>query len=512
MKISDDRLRAAEQSCLGLQLRQPELVAAPWLPIPSAYLVMGHSEIARALRTCGADAGVDAVCEVLLERGELEGSGGREYVERLEAQPLPSRRKLKDNARLVIESAKERQLSTALVAAQTILASDGPREDVLAAVGTELGLAQALLQPPAAATQGRMLDFAQLAPQKAPPKVWFRAGWLGTGATLFPGKGGEGKSTLAQHEATCGALGRPYFAGDSAPYTSLLWNCEDEHDDLWRRQEQICEHEGLELSGLAGRLFLVSRFGCDNALMVESGGALVPTQLLKQLRQQVNDLRIDVLWLDNVAHLMAGNHDDRTHATQFINALNGLVKGRPFGVVLLAHVSRALGSEFSGSVAWENAARMRWYLGNRLPDAPVLEEHDTAAPDTRYLCKRKSNYSARDYAKFTMRQGVLVPEEVSGDRIAGLASALDETRAEEHCLAGFLTLQGMGILPSDKCQSSDYLPRQIVEKGLAPGYSKQEITRALNRLMGKGKFVRGVVGRYSNSNPKHGLQLVEASS
>ena len=389
-------------------------------------------------------------------------------------------------------------------------------DDYLEALDREIeamgGAEVAVRRAMAPRVEPRMLAFDQLAPLKAPPRHWFREGWLGAGATLFPGKGGEGKSTLAQHEATCGSLGRGYFAAESAPYRSLLWNCEDEHDDVWRRQEQICEHEQIEMATLVDRLFLVSRYGCDNALMVESHGQLAPTRLLEELRQQVNDLRIDVLWLDNVAHLLVGNHDDRTHATQFINAINGLVTGRPFGAVLLAHVSRAQGSEYSGSVAWENAARMRWYLGTKLPDLTFDSAEESGPTDVRYLCKRKSNYSARDYAKFTMRAGLMVPEHVAGDHIAGLVSAAEEERADQLCVAGFKTLTGMGIRTTDGKTSPDYLPSQIVAKALAPGYSKADLGRAMNRLMSRGIFIRGEVGKHPNRSPKFGLLLTEGQS
>jgi hypothetical protein len=232
---------------------------------------------------------------------------------------------------------------------------------------------------------------------------------------------------------------------------------------------------------------------------------------MEDLRQQVNDLRIDVLWLDNVAHLLAGNHDDRTHATQFINAINSLVVGRPFGAVLLAHVSRAQGSEYSGSAAWENAARMRLYLGPKLPDQP-LDAGDEAGPtDVRYLCKRKSNYSSRDYAKFSMRNGLLVPEAVESQRMGGLLSAAEEQRADQLCVAGFKTLVGMGIRPTDGKTSPDYLPSQIVSKALAPGYTKAELGRAMNRLMARGVFTRGVVGKRDNYSPRYGLVLTEGA-
>lgn len=358
--------------------------------------------------------------------------------------------------------------------------------------------------------QPRPLDLHLLAGQQAPARVWRRQGWLGAGPTYLGGPGGSGKSTLVQHEATAGALGRAYFAAECEPYTSLMWNCEDDHDELWRRQENICAHEDIALDAVAGRLHMVSRYGCENALMAPISGQLCSTNIFTDLRDRVNDLGIDVLWLDNAAHLFLGDHDNRTEVTQFINALNGLVRGRPFSVVIVAHPGKAIGSEYSGSVAWENAVRMRWYLGPNLPDQRIgsNDEEESKRSDVRFLAKRKSNYSAQDYVRLTMRDGLLVPDEPAS-HVGGIVSMLDERRTEELCLAGFHSLCAMGIRTTDGKTSPDYLPSQIASKNLAAGYSKSELGRAMNRLMGRGTFIRAQIGQHTNRSPKFGLVLKE---
>jgi hypothetical protein len=325
------------------------------------------------------------------------------------------------------------------------------------------------------------------------------------------GSGGSGKSSLVQHQATVGALNRPYIAGQAQPFKSLIWNCEDDHDELWRRQERICDHEKVAMANLDGRLILESRYGCENALMVETRDGLATTSLMKELREQVNDLGVDVLWLDNAAHLFLGNHDDRTHVTSFINSLNGLVTGRPFAAVVVAHPGKALGSEYSGSVAWENAVRMRWYLGTRLPDQRPEEgeEDDALSAKVRYLAKRKANYTAADYVRMTMHNGLLLPDREPQGGMGGMVTAIDERRAEEICIAGFHSLVGMGLQPSDGSTARDYLPKQLVAKHLNSGYTKRDIEKAMNRLMASGKFSRGQVGMYTNRSPKLGLILNE---
>lgn len=398
----------------------------------------------------------------------------------------------------------------------TVAAIDSDAEAQAWAMGYRPGAEPEPSLPEDAPEEGpRVLDFTALAGVRAPAKHWFRQGWLTTGVGNLSAKGGDGKSTVVQHEATAGAIGRAYFAPECAPYRSLVINCEDDHDDMWRRQERICDHEQIDMASLAGKLHLVSRSGCENALMVETrkDRVLIRTPLFDELREQVNDLGIDVLWLDNAAHVFLGNHDDRTQVTQFINQLNGLVKGRPFGVVIIAHVSRAQGSEYSGSVAWENAARMRWYLGSKLPDQPqAANDDDGDQGNVRYLAKRKSNYSARDYVRMTMREGLLVPDHVAQSHVGGLVSAMDDRRAEEVCIAGFRTLCGMGIRTTDGKTSPDYLPSQMVAKGLALGYTKSDLGRAMNRLMGGHVFTRAQIGQHSNRSPKFGLVLKDEAA
>lgn len=358
------------------------------------------------------------------------------------------------------------------------------------------------------ATASRELDFPALGKARAPARPWFLPEWLGSGPALIAGSGGSGKSSLMQHLMTTAALGRPYVTPLASTFKPLLWNCEDEHDELWRRQERICDHEGIDMASLVGKLHIVSRYGCENALMVEIHGAPAGTSLLKDLREQVNDLRIDVLCLDNAAHVALIDHDNRTHVTTFINALNGLVTGRPFAAVVVAHPGKAMGSEYSGSVAWENAVRMRWYLGSRLPDQrpDEGEEDDAARSKVRYLAKRKANYTAADYVRLNMEHGLLVPD-CTPEAIGGIVAGLDERRAEQVCLDGFHALRNMGLLPTDAKTAQDYLPKQIVAKRLSSGYTTSDLVKAMNRLMSAGTFTRGEVGKYQNRTPKMGLIL-----
>lgn len=337
-----------------------------------------------------------------------------------------------------------------------------------------------------------------------PPRSWWIQDWLGPDPTLVAGAGGIGKTTLMQTLGTGLATGFPYLGASARDLQVLIWLCEDGRDDVWRRQVAINRHFGVDMDDL-GSLHVVPRRGEENTLLQLMYGVPTLTPAFTDLYDQVNDLKIDVLILDNLAQIFGGNESDRHHATVFVNALAGIVRGRPFAPILLGHTARAQGSEFSGSAAWENACRMRWYLGSTLPDQKP--DTDDENLDVVYLCRRKANYTGKDWRRLQFRNGVLVPEDPA---IVGpsYSQAHRDEAAEELVIAGMRKLAEMGIQPTDGKTSPDYLPSQLIAKRLHGAHTKAELTGAMNRLMRNGRLRRDVIGRYANRTPKHGLVLV----
>lgn len=464
-------------------------------------LIFGAIE---TLLAAGQPADVITVFGQLQAAGQADEVGGLPYLNSL-AQYVPSAANIRRYAEIVREHAVRRRLiaTSDEIAAAAFNPPDGKSlADVLQ--GAQQQLANIVSNAGRApGVRPQVLDLAALAQRQAPPRSWFVAGWLHSGPSLCAAGGGVGKTLLAQQCATAGALGSNFIGTIEQPFRSLSWHCEDDADELWRRQQDISRNMQIALDAPGDKLVIQSRLGVDSMLMAPHRGELRLTPVFEELRQQVNDLGVDVLWLDNVAHLFGGDENVRGQVTAFINALAGLVGGRPFAVVMLAHTARQVGSEFAGSAAWENACRMRWYLGHRLPDQKEGSSGEDAPSDTRYLAKRKANYTARDYIRFTMRDGVLVPDQVPVDGMA--TSLMEERRAEQVLVAGFHTLRGNGLVPVHASNSGDYLPRLVAEKGLGSGFVKGDLARALNRLMGRGAFTVGVAGQYANRSAKQGL-------
>lgn len=351
--------------------------------------------------------------------------------------------------------------------------------------------------PPAKSTA---IDWAALAGQEPPARTWRVNHWLGTGPTLLSGLGGIGKSLLAQTIATALALGRWYIDDIGEPQTVLMWSCEDDRDEIWRRQVAICRLFDISLADLAGKLIIEPRLGRSNALFGLVFGQPTWTSLREELVQQVNDYRASVLFLDNIGQVYGGNENDRHHVTTFVNGISGITPWA-LSTVLLGHPAKAAGSEFSGSTAWENAVRMRWFLGTTLPDQP---EASTPEDGVRYLAKRKSNYSIHDWRRLTYRDGAFAADPpLPGPKSYAAQGRADDAR---RCvLSGLRKLFERQIRTTAGPTSPDFLPRKLIEMKLAEDYTQRELRDAMNSLLMDGRVVSGKVGMYSNRTPMTGL-------
>lgn len=356
--------------------------------------------------------------------------------------------------------------------------------------------------PPAGGISGRRMRWLDLDGREPPERTWLVRHWLTYGITLLAGRGGIGKSLIAQTVATALALGRPFVDEIAEPRTVLMWSCEDEHDEIWRRQVAINRLLGCTMADLDGRLIVESRVGAGNAMWVQAFGALQGTAALTEWREQINDYRADVAILDNIAHAFGGVENDRHHVTSFVNGLASATE-RPLATILLGHVAKAQGSEFSGSTAWENAVRMRWLFDVRLPDTKP-DDGQEPEPDVRYLAKRKANYSTADWRRFTYDAGVFRPDSASGVSINYAAQSRKDD-AKRCVLSALRKITASGLSATASTASPEYLPKTILRMKLGEDYSQRELADALAALLVAGRLRNEVVGQYANRAPKKGL-------
>lgn len=356
-----------------------------------------------------------------------------------------------------------------------------------------------------------MVDWSELATQEPPKFVWLWDHWLSFHAHGIWGRGGVGKSLLAQQIETACAIGKPLWGTATGAVPVLAWHCEDDRDEIWRRQDRICRRQNIGFDVL-NNLHIDARCGLENALFTLVYGRPQWTPLYNELKQQVNDYHAQVLVLDNIAQVYGGNLNDQHHVTTFVNGILGLVRDKPFCPLLLGHIAKAEGSEFAGAMAWENAIRLRMLFTSKLPDETGADpiESGTEGSDTRFLCKRKANYTREDYVQFRFDNGIFVVQGDAPDE-GGMMDGLRAMRAKTVVLGAVQRLAARDIYGAEQ-KGPNFLPAKIIDMKLADGFSRLELRAAMNELILDGRLVRGVVGNYAKGTPKHGLVVPPKTS
>lgn len=260
---------------------------------------------------------------------------------------------------------------------------------------------------------GKPVPLAMLEPATwtaAPPaRQWIVPDWVpvGTVSALY-GDGGIGKSLLAQQLLTCTALGAPWLGLDVMQGRTLGIFCEDEPDELKRRQAAINAALDVEPERL-GNLRLISRLGEENLLMDFSENDTGQfTSFFHNLDLTLAAWSPILLVLDTAADLFGGNENIRPQVRRFVGTCLGrLARDHGCGVLLLAHPSQAGirdGSGSGGSTAWNNTVRSRLYLTREEDDGGVI-----TMPDRRVLTRMKSNYAGPDgRIEMAWRKGAFV--------------------------------------------------------------------------------------------------------
>lgn len=343
-----------------------------------------------------------------------------------------------------------------------------------------------------------------------PERKWVIKDWLPVGSvTALYGDGGVGKSLLAQQLMTAAAFGKPWLGIDLEKIKTYGVFCEDDEEELWRRQCAINEfyQSGMESSDFQDNVGLWSRAGHNNQLMVfnnKDTGQL--TTYFQELLEDIKSFQPKLVVLDTAADLFGGNENDRSHVRQFIQGCCGRIAQEIKGaVLLLAHPSdagiiRKTGT--GGSTAWNNTVRSRWYLTR--PDKA------NASPDERILSRKKSNYSQCNNGQMTLYwkngafvhdNSVLNSEPIIRDQYS---KKLDLERMRKHEVI-------LSLIRSSAYQGNIYTAGQFAkrfegEEGLG---SERNIRERINNLatLGQIKFFRNAAGYGTNS--KYGFLCVQ---
>lgn len=331
-----------------------------------------------------------------------------------------------------------------------------------------------------------ILDPLRWAGRAPPPMRWRIPGLVPDGAvTMLSGDGAAGKTTLLQQFVTAAAAGRPTIGLHVEPCKALLIACEDEADELHRRQVAMNASMGVDMADLEN-LLIVSRVGQPNELLRRNkfGKAEGSSQFYGEILSLVRSFGAQLIGLDGLHDLFDGNENSRPEARQFVNLIRKIALENDGAVILNAHPSLQglnSGSGTAGSTAWNNAVRSRLYLHR-----PKGEEDDATA---RELTTKKANYAQSGGSiKLRWSDGVFVAETPAG----GVVGAIERGILEKLFVAELAKALADGLEPSIRVEAREqYCPKLLQGRPPLRSHSVADLERTMRSLLGGGEIVMG---------------------
>jgi RecA-family ATPase len=426
----------------------------------------------------------------------LTSMGGARYLARLAAD-CPLAASAVDYAALVADLARRRELinacETAIDDAHQV-EPDRPAPRILDELAARVAKMQDDLSRPDPESLVS-IDPATLHGLPVPQRQWLVPDWIPMArATSLYGSGGEGKTLLAQMLATACAIDDAKWLGLRVRRcNSVLQFCEDDLEEMHRRQEDINKHYGCTFADL-GAMRWLPRLGEDNVLMTFDNGRAHRTPLLEQLLAIVKEHAAGLVITDTLADIFSGNESDRGQARLFAqSALGYIARETGAASLTLAHPSltgMANGSTGSGSTGWKGTFRSQLYL-----EPPEPEEGEPPDADIRVLRRAKANYARRDETiEIRWKDGVFVPVNIQTGIFGSIARStarrvfldmIDQTTAEKRPVCS-------------NSRAGNYAPKLFAKRPGREGFRRADFERAMEELFADGELTNASYGRPSD--------------
>jgi RecA-family ATPase len=350
---------------------------------------------------------------------------------------------------------------------------------------------------PAAVLKAAAMDWNALAGRRPPRRRFAWNPWMPAGkVAVLNGSGAVGKTLLAQQLATAYALGRPLFGGETEGGPVLVIAAEDDHDEVWQRQLDICVRFGIDDPSQIKGLMIVPDFGAADMTLarVDTAGKITTTMAFEALRQTIAENRPGLTVLDNAAILFAISEIDRMQVTRCIGLLRSLCHEFATSILLLCHNNKT--GDFSGSTAWENAVRTRLSMARNHDDATIVT-----------LSRPKANYAANGETKMRWCQGSFrsVDEEVMTDA-ERLDAAIERRAHADVFLEALDTLTARQRNLSISRNAANYAPKVMIECCLSKKLTQRQLEDAMELLLDEQRIEPDVkLWKGENRHTKYGL-------
>ncbi len=202
-----------------------------------------------------------------------------------------------------------------------------------------------------------------------PEREWMVEGCFPKGTVaMLSGDGGIGKSLLCMQLATAAVMGRQWLGMRCQRGNALMLACEDDGDELNRRQRPILRALDIDYADLEGGLHLVPRVGCDNTLcrLDKKDWTVKPTPLCSRMLQYCLQHGITYPIIDTATQTLAINQNDEMQIMQAVNVL------RRMAVALQGCVILTMKSNYSRKL---EKLRLKYNRGVFIVDAPEPVRH-----------------------------------------------------------------------------------------------------------------------------------------
>ncbi len=345
----------------------------------------------------------------------------------------------------------------------------------------------------------RVVNPTRLQGLAIPDRRWIVPDWLPVGHTTINfGDGGTGKTLAGQQLMTSCATGSLWFGLSVTRCRTFGLFCEDDEDELHRRQDHINQALGICFDDLEDMRW-ASGVGEDNILMsFPAAGEAVLTPRYDAIVQEAKAFGAKLVVIDTAADTFGGNENARPEVRRFIGrALNHLAREIGGAVLLNAHPSvrgmSATGDMDGGSTAWSNTARSRWSLSRKVGE----DGHED--PDERVLTKRKANYAQKGTEiRLRWKSGVLTTLEGP----AGFTSSTGRSSAEDVFLQLLDEADKAGRRMSESKNATNFAPKVFAKSPNAQGYSLKQFHAAMERLFATGKIMVETYGRVGDARQR----------
>jgi RecA-family ATPase len=324
-----------------------------------------------------------------------------------------------------------------------------------------------------------------------PERRWLVPHWIPFGvATGLYGPPGHGKTLLVQQLMTAAAIGKFWLGCPVTRVKSIAFLCEDDEDELHRRQEAINAYYGCDYRDLDEYIRFVPRLGCDNLLMTFRDGRGLRTPFYDQVIDEARSFGAALAVVDTVADTFGGNQNDMGNARQYVQAVGGIARAIEGAALACAHPSQSgknNGSGESGSVQWDAAFRSRLYL-----DAPKFDDGELHDDNARVLTRKKANYAARgETLDIAWKDGVFVSTRIPDGIIGSI-----ERRTCEHIVLDLVEqLASEKQWVSNNSRAGNYAPRVFMRRADRNGFKTADFARAVDTLLAGGVLINEQYGR-----------------